>query len=221
MHIQEAVIWLFWSTAKITDCVWGCFVKQWRNPTSKVVFSFGRKMALKERFPRVKSACILATGSFQFTRYQTISCVNPYSWNPVTLYSQGQCHEISDFEKSKGNLSLTLIKKKIKFSSYIQSGAVANSYMRKSFLIYEEMRKYFPIYSMRRPLFIHDFANAPLRISLYMRKIWFSFLSVHGVSMTPVEYGEKCFNRWSFDMSLRHHWVAVIFPLVSVPDTGC
>ncbi len=28
----------------------------------------------------------------------------------------------------------------------IQSGAVANSYMRKGFLIYEEMRKYFPIY---------------------------------------------------------------------------
>jgi hypothetical protein len=28
----------------------------------------------------------------------------------------------------------------------IQSGAVAKSYMRKSFLIYEEMGKYFPIY---------------------------------------------------------------------------
>ncbi len=27
----------------------------------------------------------------------------------------------------------------------IQSGAVANSYMRKGFLIYEEMHKYFPI----------------------------------------------------------------------------
>jgi hypothetical protein len=43
----------------------------------------------------------------------------------------------------------TLIKKKIKFSSYIreiQNGAVAKSYMRKGFLIYEEMRKYFPTY---------------------------------------------------------------------------
>jgi hypothetical protein len=42
-----------------------------------------------------------------------------------------------------------LIKKKIKFSSYIgeiQSGAVTKSYMRKGFLIYEEMGKYFPIY---------------------------------------------------------------------------
>jgi hypothetical protein len=37
----------------------------------------------------------------------------------------------------------TLIKKKIKFSSYIRtfSGAVGRSYMRKGFLIYEEMRK--------------------------------------------------------------------------------
>ncbi len=32
--------------------------------------------------------------------------------------------------------------------------------------------------SMRRPLVIYDFATAPFCISLYMRKIWFSFLSV-------------------------------------------
>ncbi len=32
---------------------------------------------------------------------------------------------------------------------------------------------------MRRPLVIYDFATAPFWISLYMRKIWFSFLSVH------------------------------------------
>jgi hypothetical protein len=42
------------------------------------------------------------------------------------------------------------VKKEIKFSSYIymeiQSGAVANSYMRKGFLKYEEVHKYFPIY---------------------------------------------------------------------------
>jgi hypothetical protein len=41
----------------------------------------------------------------------------------------------------------TLIKKKIKFSSYIiHLGAVAKTYMRKGFLIYEEMRKYLVIY---------------------------------------------------------------------------
>ncbi len=61
----------------------------------------------------------------------------------------------------------------------IQSGAVAQSYMRKGLLIYEEMRKYFPIYCMSTPLVIYDFATAPFWISLYMRKIWFSFLSVN------------------------------------------
>ena len=42
----------------------------------------------------------------------------------------------------------TLIKKKIKFFSYIRKFRVEQlkSYMRKGFLIYEEMRKYFPTY---------------------------------------------------------------------------
>ncbi len=58
----------------------------------------------------------------------------------------------------------------------IQSGAVAKSYMRKGLLIqYEEMRKYFPIYE---EAVSHDFATAPFWISLYMRKIWLSFLSM-------------------------------------------
>ncbi len=32
---------------------------------------------------------------------------------------------------------------------------------------------------MRRPLVMYDFATAPLWISLHMRKVWFSFLSVY------------------------------------------
>jgi len=48
-------------------------------------------------------------------------------------------------------------------------GALAKSYMRDGFLIYEEMRKY---------LVVGDCATAPFWISLYMRKILFSFLSV-------------------------------------------
>jgi hypothetical protein len=54
----------------------------------------------------------------------------------------------------------------------IQMGAVAKTYMRKGFLIYEEIGKY---------LFIYDFAAASFWISLYMRKILFSFLSVYFV----------------------------------------
>ncbi len=50
-------------------------------------------------------------------------------------------------------------------------GSGAKSYMRKGFLIYEEMRKYLTL------LVIYDFANDSFCISLYMRKILFSFLS--------------------------------------------
>jgi hypothetical protein len=73
-------------------------------------------------------------------------------------------------------LDSTLIKKKIKFSSFflqIQSVAVVKLYMmRKGFLIYEEMRKYFRIYKEAVALF---------RISLYMRKILLSLLSVYSM----------------------------------------
>ncbi len=50
--------------------------------------------------------------------------------------------------------------------------------MRKGFLI-QYMRKCANISpSMRRPLVIYDFATAPFWISLYMRKILFSFYSL-------------------------------------------
>jgi hypothetical protein len=54
--------------------------------------------------------------------------------------------------QEKVGLSHTLIKKKIKFSSFLKKFRVEHmqihAYMRKGFLIYEEMRNYFP---MRRP----------------------------------------------------------------------
>ncbi len=55
--------------------------------------------------------------------------------------------------------------------------------MRKGFLIYEEMANIYPY--MRRPLVIYDFATDPIWISLYLRKILFSFLPVYTV------YGRK------------------------------
>jgi hypothetical protein len=42
------------------------------------------------------------------------------------------------------------------------------------------MGKYLRIFSyIRKPFLIYDFATAPLWISLYMRKIWFFFISVY------------------------------------------
>ncbi len=55
-------------------------------------------------------------------------------------------------------------------------GAVAKSYKRKGFLIHEEMRKYLVIYE--EVVIYDDFATTLFWISLYMRKIMFSFLSV-------------------------------------------
>jgi hypothetical protein len=50
--------------------------------------------------------------------------------------------------------------------------------MTYGLLIYGEIFRHFLIQYMK-PFLINDFATAPLWISLYMRNIWFSFLSVH------------------------------------------
>ncbi len=88
------------------------------------------------------------------------------------------------------NLTISLVylaewvdwyKKKKNFLIYdkIQMGSGAKSYMRKSFLIYEEMPKFFPIYVQYEEAVSHIWlCTRSLLISLYMRKILFSFLSV-------------------------------------------
>jgi hypothetical protein len=75
---------------------------------------------------------------------------------------------------------VSLIKKKIKFSSFIRKSEWSSCKV-----IYEEglphtyMMKCVNISPyMRRPLVIYDFATAPSWISLYMRKILFPFWSV-------------------------------------------
>ncbi len=78
------------------------------------------------------------------------------------------------------NRSSTLIKKKIKFSSYTRKFRweqfQSNIWLTASSFM--EIFVHFLIY-IRKPFLIYDFATAPLWIYLYMRKILFSFLSVH------------------------------------------
>jgi hypothetical protein len=72
-----------------------------------------------------------------------------------------------------GSILITLKKENKIFLIYkeIQRVAVANSYMTNGLLIYC-MRKYLRIYSyISKPFLIYDFATAPFRISLYLRKI--------------------------------------------------
>jgi hypothetical protein len=54
------------------------------------------------------------------------------------------------------------------------------------------MRKYLVIDEEAVSHTVHDFAIVPFWILLYMRKILFSFLSVHGPSHRMVT--EKCYN---------------------------
>ncbi len=74
----------------------------------------------------------------------------------------------------------TLLKTKIKFSSYIRKFGMEQLQWHKWWLTASsDMGKYLRISSyIRKPFLIYDFATAPLWISLYTRKIWFSFLSV-------------------------------------------
>jgi hypothetical protein len=56
---------------------------------------------------------------------------------------------------------------------------------------YDEMCKYLTI--MRRPFVICDFATDPIRISLFKRIIFFSFLSVYKYLSLPVFEDSVCY----------------------------
>jgi hypothetical protein len=74
----------------------------------------------------------------------------------------------------------TLIKKKRKFSLYIRKFRMEKLQSHKWLTASSYMKKFFGISSyIRKPFFIYDLATAPLWISLFVRKILFSFLSVH------------------------------------------
>ena len=73
----------------------------------------------------------------------------------------------------------TLIKKKIKFSPFIRKFKLEQLQSHIWLTASSYIGKYLRISSyIRKPFLIYDFATAPFRISLYMRKILFSFLSV-------------------------------------------
>ncbi len=77
----------------------------------------------------------------------------------------------------------TLIKRKIQLSSYVRKFRMEQLQSHIWLTASSYMGKYLRISSYIRKLFlIYDFATVPLLISLYMRKIWFSFLSVYSNS---------------------------------------
>ncbi len=99
--------------------------------------------------------------------------------------------------KSVITLCYTLIKRKIKFSSYIRKFRVKQlqSHIEEGFLIMY-MRKCANIsLYMRRPLVTYDFfATAPFWISLCMRTILFSFLSVYPQTFMSLNNSDTLLN---------------------------
>ncbi len=84
----------------------------------------------------------------------------------------------------------TLKKKKSMFSSYIRKFRVEQLQSHKWLTASSYMGKYLRISSyIRKPLLIYDFANAPLWISLCIRQIWFSFLSVYEFRNSRIKVG--------------------------------
>ncbi len=82
---------------------------------------------------------------------------------------------------SKNN-RFTLIKQKIKFASYIRKVRRKRLQSHIWLTASSNMNKYLHISSyIRKPFLVYDFATAPVWISLHMRKIYFSFLSVHNI----------------------------------------
>ncbi len=100
-------------------------------------------------------------------------------------------YSIQEYTDKKENQSFLIYKE-------MQSGAVAKSYWLTAS---SYMGKYLRISSyIRKPFLIYDFATAPLYISLYMRKLWFSFLSVYTswlMNRTLLLYSMYSISCWS------------------------
>ncbi len=102
---------------------------------------------------------------------------------------------------SANEYSCTLIKKKIKLYSYIRKFRVEQLQSHIWLTAFSYMGKYLHISSYIRKLFlIYDFSTAPLWISLYMRKIRLSFLSVYSVYRSPNKLwrSNSLFNLWNY-----------------------
>ncbi len=94
-------------------------------------------------------------------------------------------------------LETTLINKKIKFSSYVRKFKMEQLQSHIWLSASSYMGKYLRISSyIRKPFLMYDFATAPFIISLYMRKIWFSFLSVYEWLPVKEQSRELRLRRW-------------------------
>ncbi len=92
------------------------------------------------------------------------------------MLSDGEKSSSTRSETPQASTHITLIKKKIKFSSYIRKFRMEQLQSHVWLPASSYVVKYLRVSSYRRkPFFMYDFATDSLWISLYMRKIWFLF----------------------------------------------
>ncbi len=103
----------------------------------------------------------------------------------------------------------TLIKKKIKFSSYMRKFRMEQLQSHIWLTASSYMGKYFRISSnIRKPFLICDFATAPLWISLYMRKILFYFYQCTINQMISINLGCLFISDYFQDGKVGHVFVS-------------
>ncbi len=135
-------------------------------------------------------SCNIVECWFWLTAYRHIShsayfCIHLsiYTFLPNSLSSSRDTHIWEDLEAFKlycfmlvDPSALTLIKKKLKFSSYVRKFRIKQLQSHKWLTVSSYMGKYLRIYAyIGKPFLIYNFATASLSITIYMRKIWFSF----------------------------------------------
>ncbi len=126
-------------------------------------------------------------------------------------YWQIKRRYLSWTKKESSQFNTALKKMKIKFSSYIRKFRVEQLQSHTWLTAVSYMGNYLRISSyIRKPFLIYDLASAPIRISLYIWKIWFSFYQCAYHSTCYLFYGNIFmfilifFSGGSYKTYLRH-----------------
>jgi hypothetical protein len=123
------------------------------------------------------------------------------------------------------------IKKKRKFSSYIRKFGMEQLQRPRPPHIWGNICA-FPHTYIRKPFLIYDFATAPLWIPLFIRKIWFSSLSVCSVENPQNEWSPlvlicsitSYFWLFVYKHSIYYSWFIIVrrptlLPYIKQPDS--
>ncbi len=175
-------IWLSAYFMKRLCSVHHCFIEQEKKGWSRFVVFFGSTSAPGLSYSYLSAFCFSCRRDLKPIPTTTEKClvfflvvfyyVHTESFVYV-MFLEAVCLRFVSCDTDEKEHKIFLIYKEI------QMGSGAKSYMRKGFLIYEEMHKYFHhIWGLEEVVSHIWLCTCSLWISQYMRKIFFSFLSV-------------------------------------------